>query len=113
MIKIYRTHNRIKLKLAAIEMGKDICIILTGGEVHLGSVTVGSIGMDNETTVIKNHKEYVITKMLGDILKKEYSGSFVICCGIHLDNITKEEISDITNMCCQMTKDLCSRLSRR
>lgn len=113
MIEICRKLSRIELKLTAIEMGKDICIILTGGEVHLGSVTAGSIGMENETIKIKNHKEYVITEMLGDIIKKEYSGSFVICCGIHLDNIIKEEISETTNMCCQMTIDLCSRLNRR
>lgn len=112
MIQINRIFNRIELNLAAIEMGKDLCIILTGGEVHLGSVTVGAKGINNETFLVKDHKEYIITEMLAEILKKEYPGSFVICCGIHIDNITKEEISDISNISCQMTEKLCSKLKR-
>ena len=110
MIQINRKFNRIELNLTAIEMGKDLCIILTGGEAHLGSVTVGAKGINNETFSVKDHKEYVITKMLAEILKKEYLGNFVICCGIHIDSISKEEISDIYNLSCQITAELCSKL---
>lgn len=110
MIEINRKSNRIELNLTAIETGKDMCIILTGGEAHIGSVTIGNYQVANETFSFKDHKEYVITEMMGEILKKEYSGNFVICCGIHIDNITKEEISDISNMTCEMTHELCTEL---
>jgi len=62
MIQINRKFNRIELNLTAIEMGKDLCIILTGGEAHLGSVTVGTKVINNETFSVKDHKEYVIQK---------------------------------------------------
>ncbi|MDV3429227.1 MAG: hypothetical protein LIR50_19740 [Bacillota bacterium] len=111
MIQINKKSNRIKLSLKAIEMGKDLCIILTGGEAHLGSVTVGNSKIASETFSFKNHKEYIITEMSAEILKREYSGNFVISCGIHLDNIRKEEISDISNMCCEMIKELCLKIN--
>jgi len=111
MIEINKKSNRIKLNLKAIEMGKDLCIILTGGEAHLGSVTVGNNESDGKTFSFKSHKEYIITEMSAEILKSKYLGNFVICCGIHLDNITKEEISEISNMCCEMIKELCLKIN--
>jgi len=111
MIRISKKIGRMELNLIAIKMGKDICVVLTGGEEHLGSVTVGSIGLCPETIAIGSHKEYFITEKLGEILREKYLGSFVICCGIHLDSITKEEISDIANLSCELVEELCNRLS--
>lgn len=113
MIQINRKLNRIEIQLTAFEMGKDICVILTGGEAHLGSVTIGVQDYSSETFPIGTHKEYVITEMLGEILEKRYSGNFAICCGIHLDNITKEEISDIASLSCQIVEEMCLQLKRK
>ncbi|WP_238916466.1 hypothetical protein [Clostridium sp. YIM B02555] len=111
MIKINRERNRVEINMIAIPMGKDICIIVTGGDTpHLGAVTTGSRISTNETFTFPNHKEGIITKMLGEILNKEYVGSFVLCCGIHLDNITKQEISDARNLCSEMIIELCEQL---
>lgn len=111
MIIISKSFNRVELNLTAFEMGKDICVILTGGEEHLGSVTVGSPELCSETITIGSHKEYYITEKLGKILKKRHSGNYVICCGIHLDNITKDEISTIADLSCEMVEELCKRLN--
>lgn len=113
MIQINKKFNRIQLNLTAFDMGKDVCIVLTGGEPHLGSVTLGSKKLSTETFAIGDHKEYVLTEKLGKILKKEYLGNFVLCCGIHLDNIMKEEIEDIMNLSCQMIEELCSKLKAK
>lgn len=109
MIQINSKHNRLELNLTAIKMGEDLCIILKGGEEHLGSVTVGN-RESVETFSFKDHKEYIITEMMSEFIRKEYSGSLVICCGIHFDNITKNEISEISDMCFHMSKELCSKL---
>lgn len=111
MIKINRKMNRLEINLVAIHMGKDICIVLTGGDTpHLGAVTVGSPILSVETFTFENHKEDIITRMLGEILSKEYKGNFVLCCGIHLDNITKQEISDVLKLSSEITIELCKRL---
>lgn len=111
MIKISRKKNRLEINMTAFYMGNDICIILTGGDTpHLGAVTVGSQISSTETFAFPHHKENILTKMLGDILNKEFMGNFVLCCGIHLDNITKQEMSDVFNLCSEITKDLCNQL---
>jgi hypothetical protein len=111
MIIIRKSFNRIELNLIAFEMGNDICVVLKGGEDHLGAVTVGSPELSSETIAIGSHKEYYITEKLSKILKKKHSGSYVICCGIHLDNITKDEISTIADLSCEMVEELCRRLN--
>lgn len=110
MIRINKTLNRINLSLIAVEMGEDICIILSGGKSHLGAVTISSKNLDSETFIFEKHKEYIITERLEKILKKQYSYNFVICCGIHFDNITQQEIDDISDLSCKMIEELCFKL---
>ncbi|MHC1720016.1 MAG: hypothetical protein AB9844_04825 [Clostridiaceae bacterium] len=107
MIVINRSKDGIELNLRAIEMGKDVCIVMTGGESHLGAVTVGAADMDPETVAVGTHKEYFVTDKIAGILKEKYSGSFVICSGIHFENIKKEEIEAVLQLSCNMAEDLC------
>ncbi|MCC9296663.1 hypothetical protein LN736_17635 [Clostridium sp. WLY-B-L2] len=110
MIQVNKKFNKIQLKLVAYEMGKDVCIILTGGKSHLGSITIGVEGINKETFIVGKHKEYIITEKLGEMLKNRYCGNFVICCGIHIDNITEKEIEDIINLSCKMMEKVCVKL---
>lgn len=111
MIEIKREYKRIHISLKAIKMGEDLCVILTGGDKpHLGAVTVGSSLTDLKTSTFEGHKENLLTEILGNILRKDYSGNFVICCGIHLDYISKDEIDDVLYLCGSMTNELCNKL---
>jgi len=111
MITISQKKGRVALTLTAFEMGNDICVILTGGEEHLGAVTVGSPQGRLETVAIGSHKEYYVTEKMGQILESAYSGSYVICCGIHLDNITKDEIATTIDLSGKMVEALCKQLN--
>lgn len=111
MIRLNKKKNRIKLSLKAVTMGQDLCVIFTGGELpHLGAVTAASKTTTPETTVFDEHKENHVTQMAAEILRKEFDGNFVVCCGIHLDNIEKQEITDVMDMSEQMIFELVRRL---
>jgi len=111
MININKKVNRIEVNLTAFQMGKDLCVILTGGDTpHLGAITAASQSLSPETIVFDTHKENFVTEMIAKILRKEYEGNFVICCGIHLDDIEKQEISDVMDLCKTMTMELCDKL---
>lgn len=97
--------------MKAVPMGQDLCVIITGGEAHIGAVTSGSKTKEPETTVFGTHKEYHVTEMAARILRQEIDGNFTVCCGIHLDNIDKQEISDVMVIAEQMIRDLCCRLT--
>ena len=111
MIEINKKINRIEINLTAFSMGKDLCVILTGGDTpHLGAITASSQSLDPQTIVFDTHKENYVTEMLAEILRKDYLGNFVICCGIHLEDIEKTEITDIMDLCRQMIIELCNKL---
>jgi gallate decarboxylase subunit D len=71
MIEINEKINRIELNMKAVQMGKDLCIILTGGKEHIGSVTVVE-DKSCRTIGFKDHKENIITEAISNILKEEY-----------------------------------------
>ena len=92
-------------------MGEDLCVILTGGDKpHLGALTIGSSLVNLNTFTFQGHKENFVTEVIGDILKKEFSGKFVVCCGIHLDDISKNEIQHVLYLCKDITVELCNKL---
>lgn len=111
MIVIDEELGRIKIKLQAIKMGQDLCIIITGGKEHIGAVTF-SYDKEANTVAFGTHKENFVTQAASDILKDKYCGNFVICCGIHFDNITKEEIELVKVLTLKITEELCIRLNR-
>lgn len=111
MIEIKKEFKRIKISLKVIKMGQDLCVILTGGDKpHLGALTTGSSLVNLNTFTFPGHKENFVTEIIGDILKKEFSGNFVVCCGIHLDDISKEEIQKVLYLCEEMVIELCNKL---
>lgn len=111
MIEIKKEFKRIKINLKAIKMGEDLCVILTGGDKpHLGALTIGSSLVNLNAFTFQGHKENFVTEVIGDILKKEFSGKFVVCCGIHLDDISKNEIQHVLSLCKDITAELCNKL---
>ncbi len=114
MIKLNRKNGRIDINLIAIEIGKDLCIILTGGEEHIGSITVGTAANKSKNIIIEGHKEHVLTRKIGEILTQQnYWGNFVICCGIHFDDITIDEIEDVMSLSCDMIEEMITKQKER
>lgn len=111
MIKLKRENGRLVINLLAIQMGEDLCVVITGGKEHLGSIEVKVSANKIENITIIGHKEYVLTQKIGEILNRKYPGNFVICCGIHFDDITANEIKDVVSLSCDMAEQLCENLT--
>jgi hypothetical protein len=107
MIELVKANGRINIKLNAIEMGEDLCVIVTGGDKpHLGAVTVGSKHSEANTFCFPHHKEDSVTTLLYSLITETFNKNVVVCCGIHIDNITKEEISSVISLCSEMIIEL-------
>lgn len=111
MIVIGKETGRIQLKLQACKIGEDLCVIITGGKEHIGAITYCYKKEDN-TIGFDTHKEKFVTEAVGDLLKRNYSGNFIICCGIHYDNITREEIECVKALAIKITEELCVKLKQ-
>ena len=100
MIKIEKKYKDIKIKLEAIYAGNDICVVITGGDkAHVGAVSVYSKEEGIQTISLKNHKDYIIGELFINSIKNIFLGNISVSSGIHVDNIKKEQISDIYKIC--------------
>ena len=82
----------IILKITRI--GHDLDIIICGGVAHIGCVGIVS-NHSYSINTIENHREDEIVIPLAKELSKLTNSTIVIKAGIHLDNITSDEIKSI------------------
>jgi hypothetical protein len=112
IIEITRAEGRINLKLNAFLLGEDLCIIVTGGDKpHLGAVTVGSKQVEAWTFCFPHHKEDEVTKLLYAVITETFDKNVMICCGIHIDNISASEIDTVVSLCREMIIELKSKIN--
>ena len=98
--------GRININAKTFLVGDDICVIISGGDSpHIGCVTLSvprpslsDKSKTSATTSILNligHKDDEAAKYVSQILSSRLNKNVVVTCGIHVDNITIQEI-DIT-----------------
>ncbi|WP_312093460.1 hypothetical protein [Niallia sp.] len=112
MIHREKKSGRIHVVLDAYFMGEDLLLFLSGGDrPHLGTITAGARLEPIQTIQLQQHKEFYITEELSILLRKQFSGNFAICGGVHLDNIQKEEITLLTDLCIELGKEVIDELT--
>jgi len=86
--------GRFCIKLFYQDIGEDKLIIITGGEKeHIGSATLIEIGGFVQSFSKKEHKDYIVSEKIANIIYEEIGKELVVICGIHIDNASKEEIN--------------------
>jgi hypothetical protein len=96
MIDLTETAGRLTMHLEARRIGKDWNISVFGGDrPHIGAVALAS--PENPETpcqllCLTNHREGDIAKSLASAMANHFSSAVCVSCGIHLDNITRDEI---------------------
>ncbi|WP_428912411.1 hypothetical protein [Niallia sp. Krafla_26] len=113
MIHLEKIQGRITLTLDAYYMGEDLVVLISGGDrPHLGTITAGARLEPLQTVQLQTHKEFYITEEIAVQLRKNFKGNFAICCGTHLDNITKEEIKQMTELSVELGNELIEKLKQ-
>jgi gallate decarboxylase subunit D len=106
--------GRTKVSLSAQWIGKDLIVCLFNKQGHLGAVAVAEFSKEEKrasTSVITRlgHKDDSIAYYAAYNLSKRLRQPVCAIAGIHLDNITEEEIVQISQNC----ETLVDRFSRR
>lgn len=78
------------------QIGDDLQISITGGEIHIGGIGLVSDG-GYDILSVKNHKEYEIIQPLAKRLTRYEDINILIVAGIHVEDISLDEISEILN----------------
>lgn len=100
MIKVERNYKDINIKLEAVFAGNDLCVLITGGDKpHVGAVSVYSKEEGIKTISLKNHKDYIIGETFINSINDIFNGNISVSSGIHIDNISKQQIDDVYKCC--------------
>lgn len=112
MINLNRKIGRVNIDLKGTYVGEDLIIIISGGDrPHIGSISYGGQGFENKefkdnTIIYKNHKEHIISQRFSQRIDEVFKGNYIISAGIHLDNITKEEIEIVQRMSEELLEEI-------
>lgn len=122
MYELTSKRGRIKVDLKAFIIGHDLCVIVSGGDApHIGSVTLSiprsSLADSNDnsaTTSVLNmlgHKDDEAARYVSHTLSAKLNKNVVVTCGIHVDNITSEEINIVINLLKELTDMLIEKIN--
>ena len=86
-------------------MGKDFTLSVYGGEApHVGSVIMSTArpsltgkGLGVTSSVLNGigHKDEIIGRRFAESIAKKKNCTVVCSCGIHIDNITEEQLAQV------------------
>lgn len=104
--------GRLNVTLSAQVLGRDAVLWLYGGNCpHVGAVAVGGTGEPIRLETFPGHREDVVARALSRRLAEwgrlEHT---VVCCGIHVDQITPGEIQTVLALCYNLGEDFIRRV---
>ncbi|MDQ0087686.1 hypothetical protein J2T12_001092 [Paenibacillus anaericanus] len=86
------------LQLQAIPMGRDLLLIITGGEVHIGAASTAywtDQGTEVQTSTVPGHKEHTLSGDIAQRVAGELNRTVTVVMGIHYDDLSQAEIKSI------------------
>jgi ABC-type sugar transport system substrate-binding protein len=98
--------SRIALDFTSISMGDDLCVVIAGGDApHLGAVAVAQarpslqdesrLSATTSVIALLGHKDDEIARLVAHALAAKLNKNVAVCCGIHIDRITRDELDSI------------------
>ena len=109
--------DRMQINLSAYYLGRDIIIQLYNNNAHLGTVAMGEYDHEEARASVSvitrpGHRDNVIAQKIALMVSKQIKGPTCVIAGIHIDNITKDEIDQIIKRVDLLTVKLCKQLSQ-
>jgi len=92
--------GRARVNVIASSMGSDLVVRIYNQDAHIGAVAVGDYDHEHERACVSvvtrlGHKDDTLAKEAAYLLSKSMRRPVCVVAGVHLDNITAEEIDRI------------------
>jgi hypothetical protein len=102
LFRIMRKAGRIEIILEAKKVGDDYLLTLTGGREHVGAVAIGlfdekSQRASSSVITLPGHREEQLALQGARQVSRATRKTTVFVAGIHQDNISPEEITDVVS----------------
>lgn len=98
--KLNRGKGRTRISLWANSFGGDVVVFMHNENAHIGAVAVGEYDHTHERASVSlitrlGHKDNVIAQRAAYLISKSSHKPVCVIAGVHLDDITGEEIEKI------------------
>ncbi len=108
LTKIVRNHP-IHMKVAVLDEGVNV--LIAGGEhTHIGAVTMISPEGEPQSIQYPGHKDSVLADEAAKKLYEKFHCPVTVSAGVHYDDITKEEITEVVQCVRKMLEQVISQL---
>ena len=116
--EITRGSGRTIVNLLAQALGDNLTVFIYNKNAHIGAVAVGEYDhRENRasTSVITRlgHKDDVIAQKAAYLISKQTKRPSCVIVGVHLDNITGEEIQKLLDNADSLVKDFLKHCEQR
>lgn len=119
LTKKFKTHN---INCSAVKMGNDWNISIYGGNLpHIGAIALGiprpsledknKISSSVSVLTITGHKEDIIVQKIAKVLSSTLNSTVVVTCGIHIDDITFDDIQNLNLVIDNLVNELIHKIS--
>jgi len=101
-VLLHEGTGRTRVTLSASAIGKDPIVCLFNDAGHIGAVAVAEYGKNRTSVSVitrAGHKEDAVASAAARKLCKFLKKPVCVIAGIHLDNITEDEITQIVANC--------------
>lgn len=119
LTKKFKTHN---INCSVVKMGNDWNISIYGGNLpHIGAIALGiprpsledknKISSSVSVLTITGHKEDIIVQKIAKVLSSTLNSTVVVTCGIHIDDITFDDIQNLNLVIDNLVDELIHKIS--
>ncbi|MEG2291538.1 MAG: hypothetical protein RSC24_16315 [Clostridium sp.] len=124
MLKLRKKFKTYSINCSAIKMGTNWNISIYGGDIpHIGAVAIGipRLSLEDKNKIsssvslitVTGHKEDIIVQNAAKIISSKINNTVVVCCGIHIENITFEEIQDLNTVLDELIYELIYKITEK
>lgn len=108
--ELTRGEGRVKVSLSAHDIGGDLVVYSLNENAHIGAVAVGEYDHQEKrasTSVITRvgHRDDVVAQKAAYLVSKQTKKPTCAIAGVHLDDITEEEIQRVLENADSLVKD--------
>lgn len=122
MITFNESIEQICVTTDCLQIGEDILVAVYGGDKpHIGAVTLSiprpsllehkKRSASTSILTLIGHKEDMVARNMGETLAAALDKNVVITCGIHMDDISKEEIEKTIEIIKVLTYKIIAEIS--
>lgn len=89
------------IELTAMEVGRDLLLVIAGGERHIGAASTAYVNEDGVsvlTSAVPHHKEHLISESIACKAASMLGKTVTVVMGIHYDNLSREGIAQVVDI---------------